>query len=101
MRRAVRRRPEARSRAVIAVAMLRLWPKLSLLDIGPQPQVNATSPAKFRNFRRLRIAALPLGKRQSRSPRRSWYIDGKETLAFVRLEGVSPRFGMSLSGSLG
>jgi hypothetical protein len=39
--------------------MLRLWPKLSLLDIGPQPQFNATSPAKFRNFRRLRIAALP------------------------------------------
>src|SRR5690242_10805051 len=29
----------------------------------PQPQVNATSPAKFRNFRRLRIAALPLENR--------------------------------------
>ena len=43
MRRAVRRRPEARSRAVIAVAMLRLWPKLSLLDIGPHR--GSTRPA--------------------------------------------------------
>ena len=67
---------------MIAVAMLRLWPKLSLLDIGPHRGVNATSPAKFRDFRRLRIAASLTG--QSRSPRRSWYCDGKETLAFVR-----------------
>ena len=29
----------------------------------PQPQVNATSPAKFRNFRRIRNAALPVGNR--------------------------------------
>src|SRR6185312_8771146 len=90
MRRAVRRRPEARSRAVIAVAMLRLWPKLSLLDIGPQPQVNATSPAKFRNSGAFESPHCHQGTGQSRSPRRSWYCDGKEALAFVRVEGVSP-----------
>jgi len=53
---------------VIAVAMLRLWAKLSLLDIGPQPQVNATDGQAQYNAAAMGITNVPIGQASTEFP---------------------------------